>query len=195
MKILIYTSFRTGCKTLGDWLESELRILYYHEPFNLEYEENFKKKFNLYDMEHTDPLGCIVRIIFSSNIMYDEIKKLFNKHIILYREDTKEQAESFVWAQKTNNYHFNRKLSNLGYYSIDDYFLNENKDEIKNYITIFDKEKEHLKSLEGLKISYEELFIEKTGLNKIYEYLNFKSKTIPNSALKLRNNTIKTRLL
>jgi len=41
--------------------------------------------------------------------------------------------------------------------------------------------------------SYKYLFF--MALLEILERDNFKSKTIPNSALKLRNNTIKTRLL
>ena len=49
MKILLYTGYRTGSRSLGDWLSQELDIEYHHEPFNTHNPKNLEKyaNFNL----------------------------------------------------------------------------------------------------------------------------------------------------
>jgi len=36
MRILLYTDYRTGSKSLGEWLSFELGLTYYHELLNLQ---------------------------------------------------------------------------------------------------------------------------------------------------------------
>lgn len=182
MKLLLYTSYRTGAKSLGTLLAGGLRVKYYHEPYEL---NNIKNV-------------CVMRITANDDIKYGKLIDIFDKYILLYREDTKAQAESYVWAVKNNIYHFNSEIENYGYYHINDDFLIKNKEEIETYIKIFNNEQKYLKSLEGLKVSYEEIYIEKTGLNKITKYLgstnNINLKPPP-SYLKLRDNIPKKKTL
>lgn len=191
MKILLYTGYRTGSKSLGEWLEIELETEYYHEPFNPTIDLN-TKNFNIDSIK-----SGIIKISQTDGMIFNDIVGKFDKIILLYRENTLEQAESFVWANNKKQYHhtFVGEKFVYAHYNIPDDFLESNKGTINFNKARFDKQNEHILSIQtGLCISYEELYYSETGIKKLEEYLGFKAKTKFNSVNKLRNGFVKKSL-
>ena len=180
MKILLYTGYRTGSKTLGLWLEEELNIKYYHEPLNISV--NSYPGIDIYKLE-----SGIIKISPIDNFVYDDNINFFDKIIVLYRIDTLAQAESMVWALDKKVWQFGDNFSS-NYYNISEY-LNFNKQKIINWKNHMDSENEYLKTLKNcIHITYENLFYSKIDIKKIENYLHFKSKSFPNPISKLRDN-------
>jgi hypothetical protein len=210
MKILSYTGYRTGSRSLGDWLSTELSLPYYHEPFNknitipsmIVYKDRLFKNFTIEKSGDS-----IIKISPEDGFDYEDLKKLFDKKIILYRENTKEQAESILWANEKQLWHNtlhsvsdNNIQSNAGFvsahYTIPMDWLNKNKKEIQSTEKSLQKQNEILKSLtDCLHITYEELYYSNTGIKKIEDYIGFKSKSTFNKIHKLRNGEIKLTLI
>ena len=67
------------------------------------------------------PENIIIKIT-PTEFRYEEIKDYFDKIIVLVRENINEQAESWLFADKVKKYFVP--------YTIDDNFLEENKDEL-----------------------------------------------------------------
>jgi LPS sulfotransferase NodH len=188
MKILIYTGYRTGSKSLGNWLEIELGIPYYHEYYNKDNPNKWERmrRINLNKLN-----DYIIKISPGDGFDFDEIVNGFDKIILLYREDTLAQAQSMMWAKANELWHntyVNDKFTYV-HYTIDDKFLIDNSEKINVIKCIYDNEVSFLKSKDiGLLISYEELFINKTGIKKLENYLGISAKTIFDLNDKLRNN-------
>ncbi len=194
MKILLYTGYRTGSRSLGDWLGIELNLEYHHEPFNINNPIAFKKytNFNLNSIN-----DCIVKISPKDELEFNDMISYFDKIIILYRENIKEQAESFIWSKHKKLYHHSYVGDKFVYahYTIDDTFLKDNSLEIEEEIKRLEVENEYIKALSnGLLITYEELYFSEIGLKKLEEYLQIKFKTKLNPIHKLRNGFIKKSL-
>jgi hypothetical protein len=191
MKILLYTGYRTGSRSLGDWLSHELNIEYHHEPFNITNTKSLEKYAN-FNLDEID--NCVVKISPIDDFDFNKIVNKFDKIILLYRKNIKEQAESFIWAKYASLYHhtfIDAKLQNA-HYTIDDKFLKDKSEEIEIEIKRIASENEYITSLNsGLLISYEELYLSEIGLKKIEDYLNIKFKTKSNPIHKLRNGFIK----
>ena len=178
MKILIYSEGRVGSHSLGQWLSDELSIPFYDESIEINFKvnEDFVKKI----------------YYFKENEIVDF--NFFNKVIVLYREDTLNQSISNVNVLETKKYHHTNDENLDAYYSLTKEFYE------KNFLKIIDLEVEHKNSNKILKkldkcllISYEEIFINNTGQQKIEDYVGFNSKTtLSNPKLKLRqeNNEI-----
>ena len=190
MKILIYTGYRTGSKSLGDWLQIELGIPYYHEYYNKNNPEKWERmrKINLDKINN-----YIIKISPGDGFNFDEIVNGFDKVILLYREDTMSQAQSMIWAKANEVWHSTHVngIFRYAHYNIDDKFLTDNSEKIDSLKTIFDDEVNFLKSKNiGLLISYEDLYMNGTGIKKIENYLEISTRTMFNTNDKLRNNTI-----
>jgi hypothetical protein len=189
MKILSYTGYRTGSRSFGEWLSFELNLPYHHEPFNPIFDiKNFS-------IENTG--DCIIKIPPAYNIGYENLKKLFNKRIVLYRENTKEQAESIMWASERELWHHTYLDDKFisAHYSIPAEWLNKNVEEIETLTISLTEENKLLKSLtDCLHITYEELYYSDNGIKKIEDYIGFKSKSKFNNMHKLRNGVFKKSL-
>jgi hypothetical protein len=176
MKILSYTGYRTGSRSFGEWLSFELNLPYHHEPFNPIFDiKNFS-------IENTG--DCIIKIPPADNIGYENLKKLFNKRIVLYRENTKEQAESIIWSNEKqlwhNQWHTQTENSSFtnAHYTIPQDWLDTHAEQIEKDIKDLEKENEILKSLtDCLHITYEELYYSDNGIKKVEDYIGFKSKS------------------
>jgi len=194
VKILNYTGYRTGSNSFGEWLSIELNIPYYHEPFNpIFYIKNFS----------IEEVGdCIIKIPPADGLDYENLKKLFDKKIVLYRENTREQSESIIWANENqlwhNRWHDNPKTSSFksAHYSIPQDWLDMNTEVIESTISDLERENKELKLLtDCLHITYEELYYSDRGIKKIEDYIEFKSKTKFNKMHKLRNGKVKYTLI
>jgi hypothetical protein len=114
-------------------------------------------------------------------IEYQSIRHLFDKCIILYRDNIKEQAESWLYADKV------KKLFEP--YTIEDNFLKDNKKEIDLKIQTIKKENEKLKSCtDSLHITYEDLYYSSKGINEIENYLETKFSFKIDNKKKYRNS-------
>ena len=198
MKFLSYTGYRTGSRSFGEWLSIELDLPYYHEPFN--------PKFDIENFSIEDAGDCIIKIPPADGFDYENLKKLFDKTIILYRENTREQAESAIWAYEKKLWHHDwnavidtstSKPSSFtnAHYTIPQEWLDKNAESIKCMEADLQKENELLKSLtDCLHITYEELYYSDNGIKKIEDYIGFKSKTKFSKIHKLRNGFLKKSL-
>lgn len=157
MKILIYTTHRTGSTSLANYLMIHYNCNYYRESY-------FKNK----TIEETLNEHENIIIKFTpSEVQYNLIRHLFDKCIILYRDNIKEQAESWLYADKVKKY--------FEPYTIKNEFLLENKDEIDLKTQTIKDENEKLKTYgDALHITYEELYFSPNGINRIEEYLGTK---------------------
>jgi hypothetical protein len=194
MKILNHTGHRTGSKSFGEWLSFELNLPYYHEPFDV------KSDIKNFSIEETR--NGIIKISPTDGFSYENLKELFDKRIILYRENTKEQAESALWAYEKQLWHHdwykateNSKFTNA-HYIIPQEWLDKNAESIKILETRLEKENEELKLLKDcLHITYEELYYSNEGIKKTEDYIGFKSKSKFSKIDKLRNVTFKHTLI
>jgi hypothetical protein len=194
MKILNYTGFRTGSRSFGEWLSIELNLLYYHEPFN--------PIFDIKNFSIEDAGDCIIKIPPTDGFDYENLKKLFDKKIVLYRENTREQSESIIWANEKqlwhNTWHNSTENSSFksAHYTIPQDWLDKNAESIKSMELRFEKENKELKLLKDcLHITYEELYYSNKGIKKVEDYIEFKSKSTFNKINKLRNGKIEFRLI
>lgn len=86
-----------------------------------------------------------------------------------------------------NKYNSNNK----DFYEIDNTFLTDHGKEILKSKIYFDNQNKKMKKLKNcIHISYEEFFYSDIGIKKIEEYLDIKTKTLPNSSNKLRNGSL-----
>jgi len=154
MKILIYTTHRTGSTSLAQLLMSHYNCDYQREEFYKN--KNFFKIIN--------SIENIIIKLTPLEVDYNLIRGIFDKCIVLTRSDTKSHAESRLYANLIKKYFIP--------YTIDDSFLNEHTHQLTNMEEIIKKENELLKSLtDCLYITYEDLYYN-NGLKKIEEYLN-----------------------
>jgi len=189
MKILIYTNYRTGSKSLGEWLSNELNCDYYHEPLNQSNEYAIINS-GLFDLKRIQ--NCIVKVSPGDGFDLSYLNNVFDKIIILYRENTLEQSESMCWSivNKIYHHHYSGNSFKYAYYDLSDEWKSENMDKILELKNNFDKEKEFFKSLEyGLQLSYEELYYSDLGIKLIEDYIGFVSKAKINPINKLRGGT------
>ena len=200
MKILLYTGYRTGSNSFGEWASIQLDLPYYHEPFNktITIPSMIANKLALYKNFLIEEAGdCVVKVSPSDGFDYEELQKLFDKRIVLYRENTKEQAESIMWANEKQLWHHTYLDDKFisAHYTIPMEWLSKNVEEIDSITASLAKENELLKSLtDCLHITYEELYYSDNGIKKIEDYIGFKSKTKFSKIHKLRNGFIKKSL-
>ena len=167
MKILIYTTHRTGSTSLANFLV-------YHYP-----DSDYIRNIDINEIKNIDN-----RIIkFTPNEMpYESIYKLFDKRIILIRENKKEQAESRLYADLVE-----KKFSD---YTIPKEFLQKYSKEIEDLQIKIEEENLYLKSCKDcLQITYEELFFSYEGVRKLEEYLGIEFKFMLDNRKRYRNGT------
>ena len=170
MKILIYTTHRTGSTSLANYLMIHYNCNYYRESY-------FKNK----TLEETLSKNENIIIKFTPlEVDYDSIRHLFDKCIILYRENVIEQAESWLYADKVKKY--------FEPYVIEDNFFEKNKEELNEKISIIKTENEKLKLCDdALHITYEDLYYTTGGIKQIENYLGTKFTFNMDGKKKYRN--------
>jgi LPS sulfotransferase NodH len=117
----------------------------------------------------------------------------FDKIIRLYRENTLDQAISYLQTIDTQRFHHSDNKFDA-YYELTKEFCDKYYPEIYRTIKMSNRNNEELKNLGvGLLLSYEEIFLENTGQKKIEEYIGFESKTNlydPRHKLRVKNEEI-----
>jgi hypothetical protein len=162
MKILLLSEGRTGSYSVMDWLSLDLKLQIIDE---------------LQPCDYVNTDNIIVKRTLSNNDFNLEDIKYFDKIIVLYRENTLEQAESSLWSILKKKWHHTFDTKD-GFYNTDDRYLIDNHKEIWNSKYQFDKSLILYKSLDfGLKISYEDIFDNRVGQKILEDYIGFTSTT------------------
>jgi LPS sulfotransferase NodH len=177
-RILVYATGRTGSYELCEWLVKELSF-----PLFIEGEE---------DYAYTG--SKIVKKDFHSE-EFQKIEHLYDRKIFLYRRDTLSQAESQFRAEVSGIYH-QPKDGPLTSYRLQDQTLVDNAQRISHIKLSLDINNEFIFLLgnKGLLISYEEIFIDGTGENKILDYIGFEAKSkLYNPERKMRAEFIRSK--
>ena len=178
MKILLLCGGRVGSYTIAEWLSKELTLTFIAEK---------NDSINYMNMDNF----ILKRTLDNNNFNLEDIK-YFDKIIILYRKNTLEQSESYLFAKLRNKWHHS-KDSEDGYYEISEEFLVKNHNTIWKTKYYYNRENQRLLDLNfGIKITYEDIFEDLIGQKIIEDYVGFKSKINLNPMLKLRKNKDKT---
>lgn len=156
MKILILSHTRCGSTTLCKWIEKELNIELDETPYN-------KITFNsIFDKEY-----IIKKIVLEEYYPSDNDISKFDKVICLSRENSVDTAISFINANNKNSWHDTYEITNE--------WINSNKNKIIEIAHKYEHLKDHLKNKNLFQITYENLYINKTDVNKVISYLNIKN--------------------
>ena len=188
MKILIYSEGRVGSHSLGRWLSQNLSMQFVAESMEFDYEnnDNFIRKIYFYPNGSTTNQQWLVE---KKPVKFE----CFDKIIRLYRENTLDQAISYLQRIDTQRFHYSEDKFDA-YYELTKEFCDKYYPEIFRTIKMLNRNNEELKNLEvGSLLSYEEIFLENTGQKKIEEYIGFNSKTNlydPRHKLRVKNEEI-----
>ena len=170
MKILIYTTHRTGSTSLAQLLMHHYECMYQREGFFRN--QNFDKIIEKID-------NIIIKLT-PGEIEYNLVRNKFDKCIVITRNDIQKQAESRLYADKVKKY--------FSPYKIENEFLEKNKAELTKMIQIIKTENEVLKRCDDcLQITYEELYYS-NGLERIANYLNTEFKLTLDNSKKYRDS-------
>lgn len=156
MVILILAEPRTGSSNLTTWFSMNKDFTTLFLPSNINskwYTKEFPYK---YKTKH-----LLIKEDFHSGLDFENLFKISEKVIYLYRENEELQIESWLHAQKTKNWH--------GFWTNKEiYYDEEGKNSFQNLKKEF---KKFYEKRNGFIISYEELYY-RNGISKLIEYVD-----------------------
>ena len=158
MRILIIAHHRSGSTSFGKWLSMELNYQYVNEPYNNNQNERLYSAFN--------SLNVVSKFLYSdfkNKTQIEETINLFDKVILLKRNNVRESAVSILIAKETNKYHHKYKINN--------HWVEENKDKIYNESLNFIKINNEISKLNGLQITYEGIYDTQEDIEKVKNYI------------------------
>jgi LPS sulfotransferase NodH len=179
MIITILAEPRSGSTNLTNWFYFNKNFTTLFEPENPNskwFQNNIDPKDYKYKTKHL----CIKEIYYPT-LNWNSLLNVSDKIIVLYRENTQEQLESFLNAVNTDNWH-------LPYvYKTSENSITKEKTE---YFKILKSEfKEKYLNKDYFNISYEELYYN-NGFQKVLDYLNMdelENKNFPHGQKYRRN--------
>jgi hypothetical protein len=189
MRIAIISHHRTGSTMFSRWLSFELGYSLILEPYNID-DWNKNREYNMQNALKKE--NVIVKYLynqFNNQTEIDEVLNNFDKIILLIRKNEKESAISAVYAAESKKFH--------NTYFIDDSWIDNHIDLIENEIINLNILKDKIKNIPtGLLVTYENIFEEKTDVDKIKNYIGlnmFKHNYIHliDTNLRYRNNKSK----
>jgi hypothetical protein len=167
MVITILAEARSGSTNLAHWFSQKENFTVFYEPLNPgmaqlnEYKGDTSPKTWKYDTKHL----LIKELYGVEKTQLEELISITDKIILLYRENTELQEESFKMAVHTGNWDrkwsYHPKVTNrLSKMNID--WFRERKTNFKS---------EYLDNNSYFKISYEELYYN-DGFQRIVDYID-----------------------
>jgi len=153
MKILILSHTRCGSTTLCKWLSSELNFELDETPYD-------KKEFNNVFEKNNIIRKIVVEEYFPT---IEEINK-FDRVIFLSRKNNTDVAISHITANNIGEWHVEYEVTNE--------WINENKIKIINISNYINKLKMKLDNYIGFHTTYEDIYVNKTSINDILNYMN-----------------------
>jgi hypothetical protein len=163
MKILLYTTHRTGSTSLAELLMSH---------YGCDYRRG--------NLLFPPPKNIIIKIT-PAEFRYEVIQSYFDKIIVLIRENTREQAESRVYADLVEK--------KFVPYTIEKQFLIDNRLKIDEMEQLIIRENNYLRECdECLFLTYDELYNSPDGMVKMEDYLGTKFSFRVDNGKKYRDN-------
>ena len=156
MKILILSHTRCGSTTLSKWIAKELNLKLDETPYN------FKTFNSVFESNNV-----IRKIVVEEYYPSDSDINKFDKVICLSRENNIDSAISFIIANKTNIWHDKYEITNN--------WIDENKNLILETAYKYKHLKYYLKNKNLFQITYENMYINKTDVNRVISYLNIET--------------------
>jgi LPS sulfotransferase NodH len=156
MKILVLSHTRCGSTTLCKWISREMNIELDETPYD---KKTFSSVF--------DKTNIVRKIVIEEFSPPDYVINKFDKVICLTRENSVETAISFIVAKMSNEWHIK--------YEVTDDWIIENKNEIIRRKNWYDNMKLVLKKFNTLQIKYENIYVNKTEINSVIDYLNLEN--------------------
>ena len=156
MKILILSHTRCGSTTLCKWISKELDIEldethYDFKQFNSVFEKN----------------NIIRKIVIEEYNPSNEVIEKFDKVICLSRENDIDSAISFINADNKGRWYDTYEITNE--------WINDNRNKIIETIYKYEHLKNSLKNKDVFQITYENMYINKTDVNRVVSYLNIEN--------------------
>lgn len=164
MRILVYALPRTGSNNLTHYIANSLHYREIIEPYN-EY-RFWDKDITEFDIWERDNV-VVKMMVGQGEELYEDVTSRFDKTVILYREDIKGQAESFVHASKSADWHA-------------PYVYDPSKVDQDFYLEVFDKfnsRLEKIKSYKHFTVTYENLYLSGTDRDRLDEYIGITTKS------------------
>ena len=156
MCILILSHTRCGSTTLCKWISNELDIELDETPYDKTTFESIFKKTNI-----------IKKIVVEEYMPSNEIINKFDKVICLTRESNIDTAISFINADSKDIWHDTYEITNE--------WINDNRNKIIETIYKYEHLKNRLKNKDVFQITYENMYINKTDVNRVVSYLNIEN--------------------
>jgi hypothetical protein len=156
MIITILAEPRSGSTNLANWFyfnDKFTTLFIPSDPKSKWYKKESPKDYR-YSTEHL--------LIKEDNYIhknFDELISISDKVMLLYRENIKEQVESWTNAKLTNNWHNQWVLRGI-----------ESRDEVEFFTTLKNNFKEKYLDKDYFRISYEELYYN-NGFQKVVDYI------------------------
>ena len=156
MKVLILSHTRCGSTTLCKWISKELDIEldethYDFKQFNSVFEKN----------------NIIRKIVIEEYNPSNEVIEKFDKVICLSRENIIDSAISFINADNKGRWHDTYETTNE--------WINDNKNKIIETVYKYEHLKTSLKNKNLFQITYENMYINKTDVNRVISYLKIEN--------------------
>jgi LPS sulfotransferase NodH len=152
MKILILSHTRCGSTTLCKWLSNELNIVLDETRYNY---KTFNSVFKLDNV--------IRKVVIEEYHPTKEDISKFDKIIYLTRDDITNAAISCVMAKITSDWHVS--------YEVTSEWIDKNKKQILEEIYRYQTMKSNMKKYDGFNLTYEDVYINKSAITKILEYI------------------------
>jgi len=153
MRVLVLSHTRCGSTTLCKWISKELNIELDETPYH---EKTFYSVF--------EKTNIIRKIVAEEYIPQNDVMNKFDRIICMSRENIIDSSISFIVANKTNVWHDKYEITNE--------WIIDNKNIIIETAHKYEHLKNHLKNKNLFKITYENIYINKTDINKVINYLN-----------------------
>jgi hypothetical protein len=168
MKILILAQSRSGSTSLNKAIYDKTKIPMLYEPFKPINKEIYEVQAN----KIIESSELLVKIVDSNFMFYENFKdykdlvKHFDLVIGLTRSDCNENAKSKLVAEITNDW-----VSSYKKHKIDEnIFLTE---DYLNKLEDSKRYKDIILSYDIFQITYEDIYINKTGIPRLEKYLGF----------------------
>ncbi len=180
MRILIYALPRTGSNNLTHYIANSLHYKEIIEPYN---ENRFwDKDITEFDIWERDNV-VVKMMVGDGEDKYKDVSTKFDKTVLLYREDIKEQIESYLHATKSVDWHA-------------PYIYDPTKVKQTEYLETLDKfssRLEKLKTYNYFTVTYENLYLSGIDRDRLDEYVGITKKSfrfLLNSKNRYRRTTL-----
>jgi hypothetical protein len=186
MIVTILAEPRSGSTNLANWFRSNKEVTVLVEPYN-PHSADYKEEKELSEWDYSTS-HLLIKAVYPFGKGFNDLITRSDRIILLYRENKKEQVESWLAANYTKNWTEEWHTNQISYSdSVRVEFFYSLKSRFKD---------EYLNNSNFFKISYEELYY-KNGFQKVVDYLNLeciKNENFPYGK-KYRTGSIPNKLL